>query len=294
MHHSGKSCQMLIRLWDDDLEEWHQIQIKVPGKPDPGPKDDYLATEGSFAKPDQNGDFIGKNYTEEQLDAIHAFAVARLTIDLWEKALDKKVNWPWPEINDGRLKMVLYSGRIDASFKKATGSVLLGNSDPNWMLTCRSIDIVAHEVTHALIESFDPGIHDSGTLNTYAIIEALADLSSIFIIVSNPQLFKYALNKTDTDFHQKSFLSEFAEGFSEDSKSGIRSALTIDLENQENPCSLGSRVVRKVYEMLVKSYELKNYNYDPDLSQILLALVYRTFDDKKNISMKEFVRRLRK
>lgn len=247
---------MLVRLWDVNKHEWDLIQVEVPGKPNPGPCDDYLEVEGFEVEPDENGNFIRRNYSEEELDAVHAFAVARLSIDLWEKALNKKVVWPWTnKLPKQKLKIVLYSGLLDAAFRLQAQSILFGTTDLDSTFTCRSIDIVAHETTHALVESYRPGIHWNGSLDVIAVIEALADLTPIFLLASIPQLFTKALNVTSNDLHQISFLSEFAEGYAENGSGGIRSALKPDLSNPNNPCSLGSPIVTAGYETIIRTWE---------------------------------------
>ena len=247
---------MLVRLWNHGSRDWDIIQVEVPGKPGPGPNDEYLEVEESEVEPDENGNFIRQDYTDKELDAVHAFVVARLSIDLWEEALNKKIVWPWTkELPNEKLKIVLYSGLLDAAFRLRAQSIMFGTTDLDSNYTYRSIDIVGHETTHALAESVKPGIHKYGTLDVIAEIEALADLTPIYLIASIPQLFTQVLALTSNDLHQSSFLSEFAEGFSEDGSSGIRSALKPDLNNPHNPCSVGSTTVTTGYKSLVKTWE---------------------------------------
>ncbi|MCH7515441.1 MAG: hypothetical protein IH947_16120, partial [Bacteroidetes bacterium] len=118
---------MLVRLWNGKLEQWDTVEVTVPGKPGIGPSDKYVVVSDSFVKPDENGDFISKNYSEEEIDAVHAFAVARLTIDLWEKGSGEKVIWlSIPDTADRRLKIVLYSGSFEASYRPYENTMFFG------------------------------------------------------------------------------------------------------------------------------------------------------------------------
>jgi len=268
---------MLVRLWNEKAGDWEFIELEVPGKPRPGPSDDYLEVEGFKVEPDKNGNFIRKDYSEEELDAVHAFAVARLTINLWESSLTKKVVWPWlNEFPSEKLKIVLYSGLMDASFRLRTQSILFGAVDFDPPPACQSIDIVAHETTHALVESFHPSIHETGDLEAFAVIEALADLTPIFLLASIPQIFKKALDVTSNDLRQSSFLSEFAEGYSKNRSDGIRSALKPNLNNPDNPCSLGSPIVTSVYNELIQTWEnSKDYDdFNKSLEELATNLLY--------------------
>jgi len=277
------SCIMLIRLWNSKLEQWDIAEVTVPGKPGIGPSDEYLIVSDSFVEPDENGDFISNSYTDEELDAVHAFATARLTIDLWEKGIGEKVIWlSIPDIEDGRLKIVLYSGFFEASYRPSENTVFFGTLFTNKIPTCRAMDIVSHETTHAVIESFWDGIHDSGNLDTFALIEGWADLIPIFLQLFNHRIFHKILHLSSNNLNTVNNISEFAEGF-EHKLIGIRSATNNKVTNPQNPCSIASPMVNLIYNAVISKWnECKNYdrfilNIQSIFNQLMCELLNKRF-----------------
>lgn len=267
---------MLVRLWNGKLEKWDTEEVTVPGKPGIGPSDKYLKVRDSFIEPDENGNFVSSTYTDEELDAVHTFATARLTIDLWEKALGKKIQWPWRKSSDNRLKIHLYYELVDAVFRNDEQAIIFGTTGNPLKYTCKSFDIVSHETTHAIIESLFPSIHDEFGKLRFTLIESVADLSPIMLLTSIPKFLNKAMDDTQNDLLQTNFISEFGEGYSFKGNE-IRNALFPD-SKPEGHHQKSSIITNFIYLWLVASINSTN-NYNTSAALKHNSYVIRNFLD---------------
>lgn len=243
---------MFIHLLAADGKDLEFVPVQVPGKVKAGPKCDYIIISRSEVAPDADGNFLPENFNERERDAIHTYAAARLTITLWEQAIQQKIIWPWlQEGLPGPMKIERYNELVDAAYYQRFRSIELGTTGPSLKFTCRSFDIVSHETTHAIIRAINPRVYDDATLETYACVEALCDISAFLTLAFQPAILDLAIHRTNGDLSAKNFLSEFAEGYSKDPCDGIRSALVIR-NIPDDPCAIGSPLIKLVYELLVQ------------------------------------------
>lgn len=268
--------------------------MRFRGNQKTGPSDEYLIVEGYDVEPDKNGNFIRKDYSEEELDAVHSFAVARLTIDLWEKAIGKKVTWAWSnEHLERKLKIVLHFDLVTAVFRKSEQSIIFGKLGNDLKYACKSIDLVSHETSHAVMEAFRPGVHDINTTDAFAIREALADLSSIFLMSSQKEILKRILIHASDDLSKKNMLSEFAPGYSFKENEGIRSALVVD-KQPDDYYALSSFITNSGYKHLVRIWQSKLDRDDFQSSLInLISTIFRSFLDQKDLSFKKYLKNIK-
>ena len=276
---------MFVRLWNANLQNWDIHTVEVPCQPKRGPRDDYVKVCGVGAKPDDDGNFIRDDYTQREIDAVHAFAVARLTIDLWEKALNVKIRWPRTIFfTKSRLRIDLYDPFYMAVFNYDQHALLFGEIGANRKLACRSFDLVAHETTHAIINALRIGKGNTYTLEHRAVVEALCDISSILLQFSIPHFLEKALKETDNDLAKPNFISEFAEGYGNGHKMGLRSALNIR-HSESDACDRGSVLVHEVYEKLsaISNRSLIQKEYLSELC--ILSSVLLTPLTKQNLTL---------
>ncbi len=269
---------MLIRLWNSKQDQWDLEEVVVPGKPATGPSDEYIVIENSAVEPDENGNFTSKDYTKDQINAVHAFAIARLTIHMWQIGLGKKIHWDnVPGIKDKRLKIVINGVLSDASYRPTENTIFLGTYYPSKIPTCMSLDIISHETTHAIFEYIRPGTQDSGNVDVIALIEGWADLSPIFLQLIDPTLFNQIKRVTNKTFVGVNNLSEFAEGYMHKNK-GIRSALDKRIKNPNNPCSVSSPLINLVYTSILNQLLKPGYcdtfvrNFESQFKELLIYI----------------------
>lgn len=289
MSASDSTFLMRIRYWDVPKDVWETLIVTVPGRPNAGPSDDYLVVVDAAVQPDAEGNFISEDYTEQELDSVHTFAIARLTIDLWEKALKKKVTWPWNDKGtEYPLRIVIDPTYKNAGYHLAKEAIFFGDYGDARLPTCRSLDIVAHETTHALIESYRPDIHYINTVEAFAVVEALADISPILLQASIPNIFSKAIKPAD-DLTQINSLSEFADGYSGKGIGGIRSALKPVTEGKDS-YAIGSSLVHTVYKKMVEEWEKSPSPVDfHEGAKKFAQLILRPILNMKKISPENYI-----
>jgi len=178
------------------------------------------------------------------------YAVVRLTIHNFERALGRKALWsPGPSPDPKRswddsnyvqrlriyphalrepnafyspAKKALLFGYFPATADQADGS---GNHVPGGMVfTCLSHDIVAHETTHALLDGLHRRLNRATNPDMLAFHEAFADIVALFQHFTFPEILRHQIARTRGDIRaQESLLGQLAGQFGR--ATGARSAL---------------------------------------------------------------------
>ena len=214
---------MDIHVWSTTKSIWKKTPIEIYTAPLSNLGNRYVKIKGPRVYPDKSGNFTGNLYSPWEVDAIHTFACALLTITLWEQAVDHKVQWAWKNLLYFRpLKIDILDPLTNAQYLRSDKQVSLGTIRGAGNLACRSLDIVAHEITHAIID----GIYYNRKMRIpnehLQLIEEICDVSSIFIksmLYCTSHKF-YNLNKSKTS--NLKFIKEFALGFGPNPHTGIR------------------------------------------------------------------------
>jgi hypothetical protein len=174
---------------------------------------------------DQN-DFIF--YPEEnplEFDAVHTFTIVRQVLTMFRRALNRmqitqNFNWSWgPEpIN------VYPRAGLDANAYYSRNDKALrffyfhpsNNEDRPLIYTCRSFDIVAHEVGHAALDSLKPEfMSNSWHPQTGGLHESFGDLTAIFTMLAQMDVCEAIIVESKADLHSRSFFPALAEQFGE-------------------------------------------------------------------------------
>lgn len=118
--------------------------------------------------------------------AQHVYGVAMNTLDLFETTLGRRMPWN-PE---GRvvLKARDLVTATDTGYERGTNTIRFGSIDRMGYKVPTALfrDIVAHEVTHAILDGFRPAWADEfATMEQLAMHEALADLVAILSVFSS-------------------------------------------------------------------------------------------------------------
>lgn len=193
-------------------------EVELPNMVESGPADALISMDGFNVLPDRNGNFVDggeMNYSEEKLDAIHTFAIIRMVINMYEELLGKPIHWSWWKNSEGEpLTVKITNNGINACFIKEKSCIELDFYGPhgNWIHNCRSVDLVAHETGHAILDSILPHLND-GNLVAEGIGEAFCDLTAIFLVLSQKDLCEHVIYETGGDLDKPSILSLFAVGY---------------------------------------------------------------------------------
>lgn len=164
------------------------------------------------------------------------YAVAMTTIDQFERALgrvalwklqrrkldDQGDNWEWRYIP--RLRIYPHALRAENAYYSPDKCALLfgyfpvsrkdrHNTPGTLVFTCLSHDIVAHEVTHALLDGVHPRFNEPTNPDVHAFHEAFADIVALFQHFTYPGVLRAELARTRGDLAAESLLGELAQQF---------------------------------------------------------------------------------
>jgi hypothetical protein len=303
-----------INIWKQDptVKELGVRTTFIHNKVDPGPSDPQIVIKGvPIVYPDSNGDFLFPTpvqyvvediynppkvtFEEKNFDAAHTYAVVRKVLIMFERVLGKKIKWAWnSKTNDDPLQVYPHAnlGR-SAFYERDLKSIrfqyyYIPEHIP--IFTCRSLDVVSHETGHAIFDALKPGWSFSEprrgvSLEIGAIQESLADLSSIFLILSQLDLVEYIITETKADLKfEKNILAVWWEQLEEIGFMGPRSAIN-DLKLSE----AGTQVHRisevftaAVYDILADIfYSSKEPDFRSDgetlylIGQYMLSLIVK-------------------
>lgn len=242
----------------------------------------YILAEDGLAPSESNPQF------HQQM----VYAVAMVTIKNFERALGRKIIWSSRLVDTEEYekyvsKLRLYPHALREAnayyspLKKAVlfGYFSAGSSNPvrlmpkSHVFTCLSHDIIAHEVTHAILD----GLHRNYNLPTnpdvLAFHEAFADLVALFQHFTFPEVLRHQLARTKGDLEKQSLLGELAQqvGVALGHSGSLRQAIgginpetgnwelhepdPADYERTQEPHARGSILVAAVFEAFMTIYK---------------------------------------
>jgi hypothetical protein len=177
------------------------------------------------------------------------YAVASRTVRNFVQALGRKAQWS-PFIDKARRekpqgvfvpRLRLYPHALreaNAYYSPAKKAVLFGyfpastrnagNNLPGGMVfTALSHDIVAHEVTHALLDGLHPYFDEPSNMDVLALHEAFADIVALFQHFSFPEVLRHQIARTRGDLSGENLLGELAQQFGQaiGNRGALRSAI---------------------------------------------------------------------
>ncbi len=199
------------------------------------------------------------------------YAVSMSVIERFERFLGRRFRW-----RDGQALVLVphaFEGR-NAFFDPTRRAVLFGyyraddrDPGPNLpgqvMFTCLSVDIVAHEVTHALMHRIRPNFSVGTNIDVFAWHEAFADLVAFFHHFVFPEVVSDAVANSRGDLREGRGLLDLAQEFGEATGRGaaLRSAVrdrdaTPDrFRNANEPHERGACFVAAVFDAYLASYQ---------------------------------------
>lgn len=160
------------------------------------------------------------------------YAVAMATVHRFELAFGRPIFWSnrivrEPEFVEQfvrRLRIYPHALRArNAYYSPAKKALLFGyfpvtakdsdNTPGTTVFTCLSHDIVAHEVTHALLDGIHPRFNEPSNPDVHAFHEAFADLVALFQRFSYPGVLEREIAKTRGDLESETMLAQLASQF---------------------------------------------------------------------------------
>jgi hypothetical protein len=135
---------------------------------------------------------------DPRFHAQNVFAIAMRTLARFEQALGRRVNWGFGEAH--QLKLVPHAFTdANAFYSRADEALLFGcfpsRAAGQTVFTCLSHDVVAHEVTHALLDGIRTRFMSPSSPDQAAFHEAFADLVAILSVFSLPGVVEAVLTR---------------------------------------------------------------------------------------------------
>jgi len=216
---------------------------------EPGPVGEYLEVvdrdpaSGCFYDPiDLNDPFVvaqdglAPSEASPQFHQQMVYAVAMRTIRTFEQALGRLALWRSHRVRDasGKVLREEYVQRLriyphalreaNAYYSPEKKAVLFGyfpapmsegggDSARLTVFTCLSHDIIAHEVTHALLDGMHRRFSEPSNPDVLAFHEAFADLVALFQHFSLPDVLRHQIASTRGDLASQNRLGELAQQF---------------------------------------------------------------------------------
>ena len=227
----------------------NQITAGIPWEQNlqPGPIGEYIEVvdydpaSGVFYAPvDLNDphllaqDGISPSESNPQFHQQMVYAVAMTTIRHFERALGRVAFWSDRKFraNRGRIhdqfvrRLRIYPHALrdrNAYYSPEKKALLFGyfpvtardrhNTPGTIVFSCLSHDIIAHEVSHALLDGVHPRFNEPTNPDVHAFHEAFADIVALFQHFTYPSVLENQLSRTRGSLHTENLLSQLAQQF---------------------------------------------------------------------------------
>jgi hypothetical protein len=223
------------------------------------------------------------------------YAVASSVYAVFRNALGRHVAWSFPaRPGEGTPRLLLsphaLQGTSNAYYDPVSGSIQFGyfraaekvagrNLPRGWVFTCLSHDIIAHEVTHALLDGLRTHFTVPTNADVLAFHEALSDLVAVFQHFSYREVVRIQMAKCRANLQVPSLLTELAKQFGQTIEGSLcgealRSAVSHRVKEEAGeerepliygqhvePHALGSVLVGAVFKAFTTVFERKTRRF---------------------------------
>jgi hypothetical protein len=263
----------------------NRISISIDNEPlTPGPCGsrirvvDYDATNGRYYTPVDLNDaailMTGGLEPTESDPRFHqqmVYAVAMRTLENFDRALGRRLQFRGRGHEALRIFPHAFYG-ANAFYHDGLRALLFGyfsadGDDPGpnlpgqTIFTCLSHDIIAHEMTHALVDRMRPLFREPSNVDVLAFHEGFSDIVALLQHFSFADLLRDEIQRTRTGIHQPTMLVELARQFGYATGAGrsLRSALDSPdaklYSTVTEPHDRGSILVAAVFDAFFRSYQ---------------------------------------
>ncbi len=247
---------------------------------DPVTGDDYLPANLDDPLP-----ALGGGYEPDAADArFHkqmVYAVCSNVYAAFRMALGREPTWGFERRDDpGRLLLCPHACRdINAYYDKEAGALCFGYDrapalqsgarivPDQYVFTCLSHDIIAHEMTHAMLDGLRSHFDVPSGADVPAFHEAFADLMAIFQRLACRELVHSAIVDTRGALEHDQLLAGLARqaGYATGCNGALRAAIDHEPPQQYDPSleahALGAVLVAAVFEAFLVVYRRKTARY---------------------------------
>jgi hypothetical protein len=216
-------ARVLVYKQDPSVAEIAVRKAFLPKRVFAGPRDARIAIAGlPVVTPNVFGDMLLDPGTQaDAFDAVHTFSIVRMTLTMYQRGMaGATLPWQWNSGgNTAPLSVFPHAGVTQNAFYSRNDKALKffffdTGTPPQTVFTCRSLDIVAHETGHAILDAMKPGwLLASNPPQTGGLHESFGDLTAIFLALTQLDQCEALIAQTKADLHAKNFLSDLAEQF---------------------------------------------------------------------------------
>ena len=294
---------------DLDTVSINEIEYKIPWEElEPGPVGEYIEVidyDPTIMMP--NSDESGVFYDSVDLDdpsilaqngltpsesnpKFHqqmVYAVAMTTIKNFEKALGRKILWSEGKGKEKYVeKLRIYPHALreaNAYYSPDKKAILFGYfySNPvekqihmpgSIVFTCLSHDIIAHEVTHAILDGINMYYNEATNPDMLAFHEAFADIVALFQHFTFSEVLEHQIARTKGNLDNQNLLGQLAQEFGRaiGSYGSLRSAIGFtddenvwhrsvpdpnEYETVVEPHERGSILVAAIFDVFLRIYK---------------------------------------
>lgn len=267
----------------------------------PGPVGEYLEvldidppSKQAYAPVDLNNPRLGgggltPSESHPQFHQQMVYAVGMKTIERFERALGRAALWAARPFDRGRPEQYVQRLRIyphalreqNAYYSPEEKALLFGyfrapstgmgrNLPGGRIFTCLSHDVVAHEMTHALLDGIHPRFRENTNPDVYAFHEAFADIVALLQHFAVPIVLEHQIARTRGDLRKQNLLGELAYQFGE--ASGSHGALRSGIGKKNDETGAW-----EPYEPSVNDYKKSRDAGPHALGEVLVAAVFDAF-----------------
>jgi hypothetical protein len=205
------------------------------------------------------------------------YAVAMRTLENFDRALGRKLRLgsgsrrDSPSYSHLRLFPHAFYG-ANAFYQPRLNAILFGyfradaddvgpNLPGQTVFTCLSHDVIAHEMTHAIVDRLRPLFLEPSNPDVLAFHEGFADIVALLQHFSFPEILREQLQRTRLDIRSPTTLVQLAQqfGYATGTGKALRSALDVPgtrlSETVIEPHQRGSVLVAAVFDGFFKTYQ---------------------------------------
>ncbi len=240
------------------------------------------------------------------------YAVAMRTLENFDKALGRRI-----QIASRGKQLRLFPHAFNAAnayFDSDLNAILFGyfradktnpgnNLPGQTVFTCLSHDIIAHEVTHAVVHRLRKHLLEPSNVDVLAFHEAFADLVALFQHFSFPEVLKQQIHSTGSNLREAHGLLGMAPQFGHATamgqalRSGLNDPKIMLSDDLTEPHERGAVLVAAVFDAFIKIYETRtadllrlspSTSLHPDLVNRLAAEAARIAQNLLTICIRAF------
>jgi hypothetical protein len=233
--------RLLIYKQDPTVAELGIRPVYVPGMVLNGPADARIVADLAGVTPvarNAQADFLFQPDTP-QFDVAHTWAIVRETLTMYERVRATPLPWAWNTGgNTDAITVFPHAGvTANAYYTRSSKALKFFYFTPQNatapIYTCRSLDIVAHETGHAVLDGLKPGWLANGAVpQTGGLHESLGDLTAIFLTLAQLDQADAVITASKANLHNRTFLPNLAEQF------GAGLGMQFGLRNADNDLKL--------------------------------------------------------